>query len=255
MADGPGRAGRGAKLGELPLAQLEELLSSAKTGRDEDEEDAEPSAARTPKPRTPKQRQGTRTKRPASPGSTARKKSSKMEDEEWIATQPHDVSNAGDEVVDGPFWEVYRLQTSKEEFFQSQECCTGFFCMSRVWNEGLGAQCSFPRRPGIDLCQMHNQQLKSQGYLTHGRVDGPIPPKKQNEFDAVAARIPVRTPKEKKECARKVTATGATGEPVPTELGVKFQPSVPSASAAVNPVEHDAGRMPGAARDQRAWGW
>lgn len=31
---------------------------------------------------------------------------------------------------------------------QSQECCTGFFCMSRVWNEGLGAQCSFPRRPG-----------------------------------------------------------------------------------------------------------
>lgn len=40
MADGPGRAGRGAKLGELPLAQLEELLSSAKTGRDEDEEDA-----------------------------------------------------------------------------------------------------------------------------------------------------------------------------------------------------------------------
>ncbi|CAK9031559.1 unnamed protein product [Durusdinium trenchii] len=143
MADGPGRAGRGAKLGELPLAQLEELLSSAKTGRDE-----EPSAARTPKPRTPKQRQGTRTKRPASPGSTARKKSSKMEDEEWIATQPHDVSNAGDEVVDGPFWEVYRLQTSKEEFFQSQECCTGFFCMSRVWNEGLGAQCSFPRRPG-----------------------------------------------------------------------------------------------------------
>ena len=29
----------------------------------------------------------------------------------------------------------------------------------------------------------------SQGYLTHGRIDGPVPPKKQKEFEVTQARL------------------------------------------------------------------
>lgn len=29
---------------------------------------------------------------------------------------------------------------------------------------------------------------KCQGYLTHGRIDGPVPPKKQKEFEAMLGR-------------------------------------------------------------------
>lgn len=58
-----------------------------------------------------------------------------------------------------------------------------FFCASRIWGGGWGGQCTRARRLNGEYCEQHQRELESQGYLTHGRIDGPIPPKKHLEFE------------------------------------------------------------------------
>ena len=54
-------------------------------------------------------------------------------------------------------------------------------CMARIWNNGKGGQCH--KRPivGTDFCGCHKM-------TAHGRVDGPIPPKKLAAF--MSERLP-----------------------------------------------------------------
>ena len=62
-------------------------------------------------------------------------------------------------------------------------------CMSRIWNNGRGGQCSRARIEGSDYCKSHQQQVKKRGRLTHGRIDGDVPPEKQKEFEAAQSRL------------------------------------------------------------------
>mmetsp|Transcript_32060 Transcript_32060/g.70239 ORF Transcript_32060/g.70239 Transcript_32060/m.70239 type:complete len:238 (-) Transcript_32060:22-735(-) len=55
-------------------------------------------------------------------------------------------------------------------------------CMSRIWNSAKGGQCERAPAPGKDLCVQHASMLKSLGKLSHGRVDGKVPPAKYREF-------------------------------------------------------------------------
>jgi len=56
-------------------------------------------------------------------------------------------------------------------------------CMARTWNCGRGGQCrSKQLSDGSELCKQHGRQLQKVKYLPHGRVDGPIPPAKLDEF-------------------------------------------------------------------------
>eukprot|EP00931_Biecheleriopsis_adriatica_P056434 TRINITY_DN33432_c0_g1_i2.p1 TRINITY_DN33432_c0_g1~~TRINITY_DN33432_c0_g1_i2.p1 ORF type:complete len:927 (+),score=175.40 TRINITY_DN33432_c0_g1_i2:60-2840(+) len=70
-------------------------------------------------------------------------------------------------------------------------------CFARVWGSGRGGQCPKPRRPSSDFCGTHGGQKP----LPHGRVDGPVPAAKLQEFlraaggrqAAVAAMQPLET--------------------------------------------------------------
>jgi hypothetical protein len=58
-------------------------------------------------------------------------------------------------------------------------------CMARTWGGGLGAQCSTRLRADTgknDLCHLHAR------HIAHGRVDGPVPPVKLEEFRRAARR-------------------------------------------------------------------
>ena len=50
-------------------------------------------------------------------------------------------------------------------------------CVGRTWNHGAGGQCTNRPEPGSDVCK----GCRKRG-LTHGRIDGPIPEAKYNEF-------------------------------------------------------------------------
>ncbi|CAK9072350.1 unnamed protein product [Durusdinium trenchii] len=57
------------------------------------------------------------------------------------------------------------------------------FCMARVWNGGLGGQCPLmPVSNSFGLCKTHAHRDAAEG-LSHGRVDGPIPLEKLEEFE------------------------------------------------------------------------
>merc|ERR1712019_103380 len=55
--------------------------------------------------------------------------------------------------------------------------------MSRIWGGGRGGQCTRARELGDEYCMQHRNELTRQQYLTHGRIDGAIPPKKLKEFE------------------------------------------------------------------------
>merc|ERR1712176_1484790 len=63
------------------------------------------------------------------------------------------------------------------------------FCASRIWGGGWGSQCTHRRLHGDTYCSAHKAELLRQGYLTHGRIDGPIPPKKKLEFEKWQAKL------------------------------------------------------------------
>mmetsp|Transcript_75914 Transcript_75914/g.210736 ORF Transcript_75914/g.210736 Transcript_75914/m.210736 type:complete len:324 (+) Transcript_75914:75-1046(+) len=50
-------------------------------------------------------------------------------------------------------------------------------CHARTWNNGFGGQCVKKQKPGYDFCQQHIVRG-----LVHGRLDGPIPQAKLEEF-------------------------------------------------------------------------
>ncbi|CAJ1367806.1 unnamed protein product [Effrenium voratum] len=141
----------------------------------------------------------------------------------WIAQQAGDVSEKAAKAVD--VFDAWRLTETAEEFLEAQRCAARFFCAARVWGDGWGGQCGRPALPGIDYCESHQSQLKRHlaGYLTHGRIDGPVPPKKQREFELAQARL---KRKASEAGCGPVAANGAGAEPTPAEVGVRFQPSM-----------------------------
>eukprot|EP00927_Polykrikos_kofoidii_P054361 TRINITY_DN48788_c0_g1_i1.p1 TRINITY_DN48788_c0_g1~~TRINITY_DN48788_c0_g1_i1.p1 ORF type:complete len:800 (+),score=147.02 TRINITY_DN48788_c0_g1_i1:215-2614(+) len=56
-------------------------------------------------------------------------------------------------------------------------------CMARIWDGGLGSQCSKPHAsPSVDICGIHLTLQEKDGQLPHGRIDGEIPVAKRGEF-------------------------------------------------------------------------
>eukprot|EP00927_Polykrikos_kofoidii_P011629 TRINITY_DN14962_c0_g1_i1.p1 TRINITY_DN14962_c0_g1~~TRINITY_DN14962_c0_g1_i1.p1 ORF type:complete len:672 (+),score=116.69 TRINITY_DN14962_c0_g1_i1:176-2191(+) len=131
----------------------------------------------------------------------------KHEDEEWIKAQAgmfagetsvvggkHRKSKACDPLKD---WVVGTGDADEcmQELMQRSVRChadssgvgtspiSQLLCMSRIWAGGWGGQCTSCRIDGTEYCQLHLQQLKRQRYLSHGRIDGPVPPKKLLEFE------------------------------------------------------------------------
>ncbi|CAE8621583.1 unnamed protein product [Polarella glacialis] len=90
--------------------------------------------------------------------------------------------------------------------------------MSRIWGGGWGGQCTLPQFPGGAYCDSHEKQLKRQGYLTHGRIDGPIPPKKRKEFEMWQGKL-------KKQHASSDAAGSAEGNVVTLTDGTGFDES------------------------------
>ena len=123
------------------------------------------------------------------------KRNSKMEDPEWIrankevAREPV-VAGSGDWLVDCLLEETDPQVAMRQlEEREAAGDVAPFFCVARIWGGGWGGQCRLPHLPGIDYCESHQAQVKRQGYLTHGRIDGPIPPKKHREFRTVQRRL------------------------------------------------------------------
>jgi len=75
-------------------------------------------------------------------------------------------------------------------------------CLARVWAGGAGGQCRTGRKEGSDFCPSH---AKSNSWKAHGRVDGPIPVKKLQEF--------LNASKSKKASAAKAAASSGTPSP------------------------------------------
>ena len=119
-----------------------------------------------------------------------------MEDPAWIranrevATEP---AAKGAWLVDGLLPEGTTLEEAERLLEERNVAEPGFFCMARIWAGGWGGQCRLPHLPGIEYCEAHQAQVKRQGYLTHGRMDGAIPPKKQKEFEVTQQRLRARS--------------------------------------------------------------
>lgn len=58
-------------------------------------------------------------------------------------------------------------------------------CMARTWSQGRGGQCTRDRRAGDLFCTCHGTGEK---WTVHGRVDGPIPEAKLQEFQRTRLR-------------------------------------------------------------------
>jgi len=137
-----------------------------------------------------------------------RKRQTKLEGDAWIESQrtlfpqmfeEGEVASVKEEVLDLKSWEI---SVDFEEALQSasvQNCKAGdsiggavrhaFFCRARIWGGGWGSQCTHPRMLHSCLCSMHKVELGRQGYLTHGRIDGAVPPKKRDEMQAHQAKL------------------------------------------------------------------
>lgn len=127
---------------------------------------------------------------------TDRKSAEKMEDASWIAAQATAAVSrpaAGDGAEMQPWCEA--ISCSADQWLQMRReeaegrLVVPMFCMSRIWGGGWGGQCTVPREAGSELCRAHEKQLTRQGYLTHGRIDGPIPPKKRKEYEMWQAKL------------------------------------------------------------------
>ena len=52
-------------------------------------------------------------------------------------------------------------------------CFAPDLCMARIWNSGLGKQCSHRKRPGSDFCGAEAHAMDSK--REHGRIDEAVP--------------------------------------------------------------------------------
>jgi len=172
-------------------------LSCDDAGASEDEgEDAdgdEATAGGVPKPRV--QARGL--------ANVHKKGKEKLEDSAWITSQQEalmsaskdadkDASNANileDWVISSDFDTALRMIHEKAKSkdagsdLSRKGALNELFCASRIWGGGWGGQCTRTRIQGDSYCTMHRAEIDRQGYLTHGRIDGAIPPKKRKEFD------------------------------------------------------------------------
>lgn len=138
----------------------------------------------------------------------AKKGASKMEDADWIASQMEDVealakvsdADPSETRIETDILAAWSIHTDfetglskkcEERSSSSQasqhasrdEKVNALFCVSRIWAGGWGGQCTIPKAEGDELCKQHRKEFQRQGYLTHGRISGPPPPKKQKEFE------------------------------------------------------------------------
>lgn len=138
----------------------------------------------------------------------ARKGSNRHEDPDWIASQCVAATTAKEsnpsskcEKTELNILRAWSITTDFETALQhirdekTKAACESstvpngggavndLFCVSRIWGGGWGGQCTRPRLQGDTYCTMHRAELERQGYSTHGRIDGAIPPKKRKEFE------------------------------------------------------------------------
>jgi len=97
-------------------------------------------------------------------------------------------------------------------------------CLARIWNGGDGGQCQRNRHEQSDFCKVHG---KDDNGPAHGRVDGPIPEQKLQEFLKAANGTkeprPAVTPSPKK---RKVEPSGDMPSSVKEDVAVPDLPQV-----------------------------
>ena len=81
---------------------------------------------------------------------------------------------------------LYELNET-EKLFTPRDIDPGL-CMTRTWADGVGGQCMRSPEETTQMCGLHGAQARELGELPHGRVDGPIPPKKLAQFMRSRAR-------------------------------------------------------------------
>jgi len=140
-----------------------------------------------------------------------KKRPSRFEDPNWVESQRPMMALAEDEAsgtnvqrkepksvfvdwaiegdFDAAFHRLVERRRTHTKLCRSEEDTisaapvNALFCLSRTWAGGWGGQCTRVRMPSGEYCMQHRQEIRRQGYLTHGRFDGPIPPKKRLEFE------------------------------------------------------------------------
>ena len=130
----------------------------------------------------------------------ALKRDCKREDAAWVRANREVVPEPLEAAKESKnFLQDWLWEGSLEEWLTKQEALEAegrgdpFFCMARTWGGGWGGRCLIPHLPGTEYCEAHRAQVASQGYLTHGRVDGPVPPKKLKEFEATQRKLRAST--------------------------------------------------------------
>lgn len=166
----------------------------------------------------------------------ARKASHRHEDPDWIATQreaeqetratgstaessgeQRELNILRDWVISADF-DVAMSQKVEEKTKGPSEV-NDLFCSSRIWGGGWGGQCTRPRLDGDTYCLLHRSELGRQGYLTHGRIDGAIPPKKRKEFEKWQNKLRDRTENRMKSAAGSGVAQTLTDSKAFSEEG------------------------------------
>jgi len=90
-------------------------------------------------------------------------------------------------------------------------------CMGRVWAGGQGGQCGRSRQESELFCPFH---LKNDGWRKHGRLDGPIPESKLQEFLKESRKTPTSTstPSKKRERESEPTSTPEDAQKIKPRL-------------------------------------
>jgi len=105
-------------------------------------------------------------------------------------------------------------------------------CMGRTWGGGWGLRCSAMAAEGSDYCNSHKARDRWQ---THGRVDGPVPPAKQEEMTKMQQRLikQGKLPPNREE--EYVTLLVELPEPTPTSSSPSSSSSPTAAAPAPTP--------------------
>mmetsp|Transcript_146148 Transcript_146148/g.207164 ORF Transcript_146148/g.207164 Transcript_146148/m.207164 type:complete len:241 (-) Transcript_146148:89-811(-) len=108
------------------------------------------------------------------------------------------------------------------------------FCMARVWNGGQGGQCPMmPTVQGFGLCKTHADRHAAEG-LAHGRVDGPIPLEKLEEFEHRAGQNSSEAPSASPSPLRPVERSPSR---TPRRVSAKTPPSTPEKMPPTTPAK------------------
>eukprot|EP00929_Paragymnodinium_shiwhaense_P093947 TRINITY_DN5428_c0_g1_i3.p1 TRINITY_DN5428_c0_g1~~TRINITY_DN5428_c0_g1_i3.p1 ORF type:complete len:505 (-),score=164.41 TRINITY_DN5428_c0_g1_i3:158-1573(-) len=236
----PTELGRGWKFQAAIVAPVDEALLTylreettyscnrdlaEESDSEEDQDSQEGAPKKAPKKGASKDEAPPPAATPESTLDRALQKRTKKEDQAWIEEQIAAMKAPRSEapVEKKPWWTV--IDCSADEWLSQQaaesEAASSFvlnplFCCSRAWGGGWGGQCTVPRTAGSDYCKAHVKQIEKQGFLTHGRIDGPIPPKKREEFELWQRKLS-KKPKVLAETSSAGGAAGSAGaEDLPT---------------------------------------